>query len=327
VKTITVELQIFAANITKRWKMTAKKTESLWSKLSKIDCTEHVEKKGNFNYLSWAWAWTTLKEHCPDATFEKHWFEMGDPSYSLPYAMDKQGNAYVKVTVTVDGQSISETYPVTNDYNKSIQKPDSMEVNTALQRCLVKAIAFHGLAARLYAGEDFPPNEDKPVATIEDEKPAPFDPSSSALLAGLSVDEEERAAIIQFDGEKPKKEAEKRAKQKSVAEWREAFLGHPEKPVTEKDGKTVIALPSEGGDFDTVLDAIETFMPRVNDKDLGTDKEKVVSAINDFWRTNVASFEKIMADSPETHATILGMFKEAKATANRGNIWRQTIEI
>jgi len=298
--------------------MTAKKKDddksiSLWGRLSKIDCSEHVEKKGNFNYLSWAWAWATLKEHCPDATFEKHWFNMGDPSYSLPYAMDKQGNAYVKVTVTVDGQSISETYPVTNHYNKSIQKPDSMEVNTALQRCLVKAIAFHGLASYLYAGEDLPPD-------TEDEKPAP-------LLAGLSDDEEERAAIIQFDGEKPKKEAEEQAKQKSIAEWREAFLGHPEKPVAEKDGKIVLAAPVEEGDYDLVLKVIETFMPRVGDPQLETDRKKVVSSIAGFWRTNVASFEKIMASSPETHATILGMFKDAKATANRGNIWHQTIEI
>jgi len=298
--------------------MTAKKKDddksiSLWGRLSKIDCSEHVEKKGNFNYLSWAWAWATLKEHCPDATFEKHWFNMGDPSYSLPYAMDKQGNAYVKVTVTVDGQSISETYPVTNHYNKSIQKPDSMEVNTALQRCLVKAVAFHGLASYLYAGEDLPPD-------TEDEKPAP-------LLAGLSDDEEERAAIIQFDGEKPKKEAEEQAKQKSIAEWREAFLGHPEKPVVEKDGKIVLAAPVEEGDYDLVLKVIETFMPRVGDPQLETDRKKVVSSIAGFWRTNVASFEKIMASSPETHATILGMFKDAKATANRGNIWHQTIEI
>ena len=265
---------------------------------------------------------------------------MGDPSYSLPYAMDKQGNAYVRVTVTVDGQSISETYPVTNHYNKSIQKPDSMEVNTALQRCLVKAIAFHGLASYLYAGEDLPPDEDKPVATIEDEKPAPLLAGLSddeeeraasnlqlATLAGLSDDEEERAAIIQFDGEKPKKEAEEQAKQKSIAEWREAFLGHPEKPVVEKDGKMVLAAPVEEGDYDLVLKVIETFMPRVGDPQLETDRKKVVSSIAGFWRTNVASFEKIMASSPETHATILGMFKDAKATANRGNIWHQTIEI
>ena len=76
-----------------------------------------------------------------------------------------------------------------------------------------------------------------------------------------------------------------------------------------------------------VLKVIESFMPRIGDPQLETDKKKVVSSIGGFWRTNVASFEKIMASSPETHATILGMFKEAKATANRGNIWRKTIEI
>ena len=29
--------------------------ENYFSKLAQIDCTEHVEKKGRFNYLSCAW--------------------------------------------------------------------------------------------------------------------------------------------------------------------------------------------------------------------------------------------------------------------------------
>jgi uncharacterized protein YxjI len=69
--------------------MTAKKT-TVWGVLSKIDCSEHTEKKGNLTYLSWAWAWGILKEKYPDASFEKHWFSYGD-GYSVPYAMDKQG--------------------------------------------------------------------------------------------------------------------------------------------------------------------------------------------------------------------------------------------
>jgi hypothetical protein len=36
-----------------------------------------------------------------------------------------------------------------------------MAVNTAMQRCLVKAIALHGLALYIYAGEDLP--EEEPV--------------------------------------------------------------------------------------------------------------------------------------------------------------------
>jgi hypothetical protein len=51
--------------------------------------------------------------------------------------------------------------PVINNQNKAIQNPDAMAVNTAMQRCLVKAIALHGLALYIYAGEDLP--EEEPV--------------------------------------------------------------------------------------------------------------------------------------------------------------------
>jgi len=71
----------------------------------------------------------------------------------------------------------------------------------------------------------------------------------------------------------------------------------------------VLAAPVEEGDYDLVLKVIETFMPRVGDPQLETDRKKVVSSIAGFWRTNVASFEKIMASSPETHATILGIWQ------------------
>ena len=125
--------------------------------LSKIDCSKHVEKKGKFNYLSWSFAWDTLKTHCPEATFEKHTFFKGDDVGSrIPYMRDAEGYAYVMVTVKVDGQSSTEIMPVLNHSNKPIQNPNSFDVNTALQRCLVKAIAFTGLGLYIYAGEDLP---------------------------------------------------------------------------------------------------------------------------------------------------------------------------
>ena len=34
--------------------------------------------------------------------------------------------------------------------------PDSFSVNTSLQRCLTKALAYHGLGINVYAGEDLP---------------------------------------------------------------------------------------------------------------------------------------------------------------------------
>jgi len=40
--------------------------------------------------------------------------------------------------------------------NKAIHNPDAFSVNTAMQRCLAKAISLHGLGMYIYAGEDLP---------------------------------------------------------------------------------------------------------------------------------------------------------------------------
>ena len=132
-----------------------------FKELNAIDCSEHVEKKGKFTYLSWAWAWQTLKEHCPDAFFYKHTFSARDnDGVQVPFMVDEAGYAYVAVTVTVDGIEATEIMPVLNHSNKPIQNPNSFDVNTALQRTLVKAIAFHGLGLYIYAGEDVNPVQD-----------------------------------------------------------------------------------------------------------------------------------------------------------------------
>jgi len=148
---------------------------SLWDRLSDINCAAHVEKKGKFNYLSWAWAWAALKKSCPDATFEKHFF--GD----LPYCIDTQGYAYVKVSVTCEGQTATEVYPVTNNSNQSVKNPDSFAVNTALQRALTKCMAYHGLGHYIYAGEDLPPDAEteKPPPQVPD-PPKKVDPPAPA---------------------------------------------------------------------------------------------------------------------------------------------------
>ena len=36
-----------------------------FAELRKIDVSEHIEKKGQFNYLSWAWAVDILGLHHP----------------------------------------------------------------------------------------------------------------------------------------------------------------------------------------------------------------------------------------------------------------------
>ena len=127
---------------------------SVWEKLSKIDVNDHTEKKNGLTYLSWAWAWGVLKNEYPEATFEKHVQPDG-----MPYIKDENGYAFVQVTVTVEGISATELFPVLDYRNKAIPDPNAFEVNTALQRGLAKAIAYHGLGHYIYAGEDLPQSD------------------------------------------------------------------------------------------------------------------------------------------------------------------------
>ena len=122
-----------------------------WSQLKKIDVEKEkmVKRKGKYSYISWAMAWSALCDIYPDSTFEKHCNEQG-----FPYFKDEQGYCFTKVTVTVKGKSVTEMLPVLNNYNKPIKNPDSMDVNTSLQRCLAKAVALHGLGVHVYSGED-----------------------------------------------------------------------------------------------------------------------------------------------------------------------------
>ena len=142
--------------MTTKKKTTPKKKEtSIWETLSMIDCSEHIEKKGGFNYLSWAWAWGILMEHYPEAKFSNHLNTDGYPCF-----FDVNGNAMVRVTLTILEKSHSEDFPVLNYKNQAIKDPDSFAVNTALKRCLVKSMAYFGLGHYIYAGEDLPPKEE-----------------------------------------------------------------------------------------------------------------------------------------------------------------------
>ena len=141
------------------------KAKTVWETLSVIDVSEHTEDKNGFTYLSWAWAWSTLKNTYPDATYHKHHFETHGGT--LPFMKDPDnGSAYVMVTVVAGGAEATEVFPVLNYKNQAISGPNSFEVNTALQRCLAKVISILGLGAYIYAGEDLPPVHTDTVVAI-----------------------------------------------------------------------------------------------------------------------------------------------------------------
>jgi len=121
---------------------------SKYLELRKINVNDNTEKKGRFTYLSWAWAVDQLLQLDPMATWEyKEPMKFGD-------------SMMVFCTVTAFGKSMTAQLPVMNNQNKSMINPDSFAVNTAMQRCLAKAIALHGLGLYIYAGEDLPEDEE-----------------------------------------------------------------------------------------------------------------------------------------------------------------------
>jgi hypothetical protein len=117
--------------------------------LLKTNVNEHIEKKNGLSYLSWAWAWAEALKADPKATFKVEMFD--GKCY-----MDINGTAMVWVTVTMFDKPMTCQLPVMDYRNKAIPCPDAFQVNTAIMRCMTKALSLHGLSLYIYAGEDLP---------------------------------------------------------------------------------------------------------------------------------------------------------------------------
>jgi hypothetical protein len=133
--------------------------------LLKKNVNDHVEKKNGLSYLSWAWAWAEALKADPKATFVVNMFD--GKCY-----MDINGTAMVWVTVTMFDKPMTCQLPVMDSGNKAIPlkgytavskygkeyrvECDAFAVNTAIMRCMTKALALHGLGMYLYSGEDLP---------------------------------------------------------------------------------------------------------------------------------------------------------------------------
>lgn len=123
--------------------------KELIERLLAKNVNEHLEKKNGLSYLSWAWAWAEALKADSSATYK---IEMFDGKCF----MDINGTAMVFVTVTMFGKPMTCQLPVMDYRNKAIPKPDAFAVNTAIMRCMTKALALHGLGLYIYAGEDLP---------------------------------------------------------------------------------------------------------------------------------------------------------------------------
>jgi hypothetical protein len=128
--------------------------------LLKLNVNEHTEKKNGLTYLSWAWAWAEALKADSTASFLVHTFD------DKPY-MDVNGTGMVWVTVTMFGQGRTCMLPVMDYKNKPIPNPDAFAVNTAIMRCMTKALALHGLGLYIYSGDDLPQSDNAPTTMGE----------------------------------------------------------------------------------------------------------------------------------------------------------------
>lgn len=182
-----------------------------YAEIAAINVNEHVEKKQGLSYLSWAYAVDTLLRLDPTAKWE-----YGEPVRFGDTLM-------VFCTVTAFGSARMAQLPVMDHRNKAIANPDAFAVNTAMQRCLAKAIALHGLGLYIYAGEDLPigdaePKEEKPRdevpkaqidAAIADMMAAAEDGMESLTAAWKELPAPVRKAVMEAGGMvEPKKIAQ-----------------------------------------------------------------------------------------------------------------------
>lgn len=160
-------------------------SENRFVELASINVNKHIEKKNGLSYLSWAWALDQLMRLDPEASWE----------YPEPRMFGATMMVYC--TVTAFGKAKTAHLPVMDHRNKPIANPDAFAVNTAMQRCLVKAIALHGLGLYIYAGEDLPLSDEKgdeePAKPIS--LPRPITARQTAEDAFEALDEETQSHL------------------------------------------------------------------------------------------------------------------------------------
>ena len=170
--------------------------KEVWDKLSKIDCSDKIEKKGKLTYLSWAWAWGILQEHYPQA---QYLFYQGEDD--VPYVRYPDGTGEVRCRVSIDNLTREMTLCVMDFKNNAVKNPNSSQVNNSKMRCLTKCLAMFGLGHYIYAGEDLPEDVEDDIDNLDDEteskeEPTPVETPTEDVEADKGYGTEEWAELF-----------------------------------------------------------------------------------------------------------------------------------
>lgn len=170
-----------------------------FAELRALNVNDRVEKKEGLSYLSWAWAWDEIKQHCPDVAYE-----VVKTAEGLPY-FESHAGAMVYTKVTIEKITHEMWLPVMDSKNKAMKREayayktkagekwvdafTMFDVNKAIMRCLVKNLAMFGFALYIYAGEDLPEPEpiDLDPLLIDIQKAVSMDALKAAYIAAIKA--------------------------------------------------------------------------------------------------------------------------------------------
>lgn len=104
-----------------------------------------VEKKGKFDYLSWAYAQKLAKIFDDKSTWRI--IKNNDGTFIH--------NGFLLLEMTFLGQTEQHFFPILDNYNRPIKNPNPFQVNTSQMRGFAKLFAMiSGFGLSLYANED-----------------------------------------------------------------------------------------------------------------------------------------------------------------------------
>lgn len=135
------------------------KMQEIWNKLSTIDVNKHKKKRGQYDYLPWNVAISTIMQHFPDISYDfLHYTDSN--GMVKDYIVAPDGSCSVECVVNI-GDNTKKMFLAVTDYNnKAIKNPSSVDINNTKMRCLTKAIATgFGLGWYIYLGDALPQEE------------------------------------------------------------------------------------------------------------------------------------------------------------------------
>lgn len=139
-----------------------------FEELASLDVSKDIEKKGKFNYLSWASAVEIFTKQYPTWKYEIINFD------NKPFQLIEGVGCMIYTKISIENETKMMWLPVMDYQNKAKLKPDIMDINKTIMRCLVKNMAMFGLGLYIYKGDDLPEEEkpdEKKQEVKKEEKP------------------------------------------------------------------------------------------------------------------------------------------------------------